>query len=410
MTSSQSVVLDIGSTKVAALAGELDATGSVKVLGFAIEPHDGVRKGSIVDAEVVAHAAGAALSRVEATSGLKGTPVVFGIGGRQGQPTIGQGLVPIFPSSRSITREDVLQVVNHSRQVTLPDGRELVQAIPAEFRIDGRTAKKSPLGKSGSRLEVSTLLIGVEGSQIELLERVAETGGRTIDQFVYEPVASGLGVLTSHQMEYGSIVVDIGGDSTAVGAFEGGTAIFADSIPLGSKHVTADVSKLLKVSPEEAEVLKVSAGCAIAAMVPENESISVLQMGQIERRSMQRKVFCEIVEARMREIAKMVREALERGGCLDRAPGGLAVTGGGSQMKGITELFETTIPGVKAKPTVPHFRGHHAAEASRPEMATCAGLVRYAVESCSDDLSPAVSDGTWGERIRTLMSLLGRKA
>lgn len=408
MSSNHVAVLDIGTTKVAAMSAELDPSGALKVLGHAIEPCEGVRKGVIVDLGLVAASAGKALQNVEQQTGQGVSSLVMAISGRQAEPLIGQGLVPIYPSTRNITRDDVLQVINHSRQVTLGADRELVQAIPSEFRVDGKPSKSSPLGAAGGKLEVRTFLVSGDLSQIEMMERLAEGGSRSIDQFVYEPLASGLGVLTPHQLEAGSAVVDIGGDTTAIGVFRGGTILHAAIIPVGGKHVTSDVSKLLKTSIDEAETHKIASGAAMASMVSEAETINVLQMGQVERRPMQRRVFCEIVEARMREIVKLVREALERGGCLGELGGGIAVTGGGSLMKGVPELLESALVGVKVKAATPHLRGPQSGAASRAEMATCAGLARFALESCSDELSPASKDGRWSDKIRTLLSLIGR--
>lgn len=410
MNSNQVAVLDIGSTKAACLAAELDGQGGLKVVGFSSQPCEGVRKGLIADVQEVGDAASTALRHLEADSGLEIESLVVSISCRQGESHLSQGLVPIFPSTRKIHRDDLLQVINHSRQVVMPVGRELVQAIPAEFRVDGRPVKGRPLGEVGARLEVKTFLVSADVEQIGKLESIAEAGGRTIDQFVFEPLASGLGVLTVHQLEHGAVVVDIGGDSTAVGVFRKGSIVDAATIPVGSRHVTSDVATLLKTSPEEAESHKLACGCAIAAIVPESETIGILQLGQIERRPMQRRVFCEIIEARLREIAKLVREALERGGHLDSLPSGVALTGGGSNMKGVVELFDTVLSPLKAKVSTPHLKGHHTAETARPEWAAAAGLARFALECCRDELTPAAKDAKLGDKIRTMLSLLGGKS
>lgn len=395
--------LDLGSTKVACLAAEADDNGGLRVLGAASVPCQAMRRGILSDAEDLGRAISDAVRQAEEASNTRAEELVVGLSGVNVEGTSAQGFVPIYPRSRPITREDVLQVINHSRQIVLPPDRELIMSMPREFRVDGQRGIAKPIGMVGSKLEVVTFIVNATTAYIESIEKVIHRTGKEVSEMVFQPLAAGMGVLRPQDMELGCVVADIGGGMTNVAVFSNGSLAYGASVPVGSWHITSDISKLLKTSIEEAERLKVESGGATSRIAKDDESVQVLQLGQTHQRPMQRKVLCEIVESRVKEIAGLVRQQVERSGLQGMLPGGVVLTGGGSRLPGVEMVFQDVFGnGVRfGKPVA-------SGKAATPEYAAAIGIAKYALDGSDDDLSPA-GDGSWKERIRTFWSMFSGK-
>lgn len=402
-------VLDLGSTKAACLAVKESSKG-LEAVALATVPCNGLRRGVVTEIEAAASSIDKAVRKVEQEIGQSVPSLVVGVAGSHLESIDARGLVPIYPTGREITRDDLLQVMNHSRHITLPEDREQIQALPKEFRVDGQASARPPLGRTGSKLEVSTCLITGKTTHVESLEKAIAMAGKGIDMVVLQPLASGLGVLAPQEMDVGCAVVDIGGGTTDVAIFSNGSIISIASLPIGGQLVTADISKLLKTSPEEAERLKIESATATSAVVGPDETAEVLQLGQTHTRPMQRRVLCEIVESRMRELAQAVKHQIERAGLGGKLPGGIVLTGGGSRMTGIEKLFEGVMPQTRIRMGAPRLGGKLATAVDVPEMATAIGLARFALECADDELATAAGAGNWKERIRTFWSLVSVKA
>lgn len=401
-------VLDLGTSKAACLVAEPDERHGIRVLGFAEGECKGVRRGVVADLEEAARAVDGVCRRAQQESGRDIDTLFVSIGGGQVECHEGKGFVPIYPRMRTITRDDVLQVVNHSRQVALPPDREQIAALPRDFRVDGQSGISKPVGMVGSRLEVSTFLATAESAQIQNLERALVMTGRRVEAVAPAALASGLGVLNSQDLEGGAAVVDIGAGGTQVAVFDNGSVVYSAFIPVGSGHVTSDLSKLLKTSPEEAERLK-RLGEAESGGAASGSSVEVLQIGQVQPRALDRRVLCEIIESRMRELATMVRQQLERSGKAATLAAGVVLTGGGSRLAGTDRLFESVMGHGKVRVAAPKL-GAAGREAERPELATAVGLARFALDTDEDELATAGANGKWTDKVRTLWSMVRGKS
>ncbi|MFN8221139.1 MAG: cell division protein FtsA [Fimbriimonadales bacterium] len=272
--------LDLGSTKVACLAAEADDNGGLRVLGAASVPCQAMRRGILSDAEDLGRAISDAVRQAEEASNTRAEELVVGLSGVNVEGTSAQGFVPIYPRSRPITREDVLQVINHSRQIVLPPDRELIMSMPREFRVDGQRGIAKPIGMVGSKLEVVTFIVNATTAYIESIEKVIHRTGKEVSEMVFQPLAAGMGVLRPQDMELGCVVADIGGGMTNVAVFSNGSLAYGASVPVGSWHITSDISKLLKTSIEEAERLKVESGGATSRIAKDDESVQVCNSGR----------------------------------------------------------------------------------------------------------------------------------
>lgn len=402
-------VLDLGSSVVRAAAFRASKDG-LETLGAAQAESRGIRRGVVVDASAASDSIDAAIKRVHQSAAIDISSVVVGLGGPHVHTANSQGYLPIFPKGRTITREDALQVINHSRQVGIPAGSEQLQAFPKEFVIDGEAGVCAPIGRTGGSLEVMTHIVAAESSFLQNIERAVALAGKHVEQMVLRSLASGLAVLSSDEMEKGVAVADIGGGTGEIAVFQEGSIVHSGSVPIGGQLVTSDLTKLLKVSPEEGERLKLHHGACVADLALEEETVDVLQLGHTHPRSMHRRVLCEIIESRMRELALMVRQEIGRSGLFGELPAGLVLTGGGSLIPGTAALFEEVMPGIRMRTGEPHLSGPKAEIVNNAAMAACVGLALFIARSYDDELSPVSGAGDWKDRIRTFWSLVSGRA
>jgi len=405
MKSDLVTVLDLGSTKVTAVAATADGPDGIQVQSVATLPCKGMRRGVLADLEETTSAVDAVMRRVQQDVGHDVTSIIVGISGTHTEGMNAQGFKPIVPRSRLITHQDVMEVINHSRALVLPPDREQIQALPREFKVDGQRDVKKPIGMSGGKLEVVTYIVTGQTTAIQNIEKAIQRGGRRVDQMVLQSLASGIGVLTPEEMDLGTVVVDIGGGTTDVAVFANGSIVYSATLPVASALVTSDLSKLLKTSPEEAERLKLESGHAMAKLVPERDSVEVMQIGQTVARPLQRRVLCEIIESRMRELAVMVRQHVEKSGLVGMLPGGLVLTGGGAQLPGTDKLFDEVLKHMRVRVAEPELGAKFPRQ---PGLATAIGLARFGIQ-CYDELAPATGSQGWKERVRSLFSMLGGK-
>lgn len=402
-------VLDLGTTKVVCLAASRSDSGDLVVDAVSQVGCRGVKKGVVDDIEATAGAIDEAVSRVERSLGSTVEEVAITVAGAHLQSVNAQGFVPIYPSSRQIRRDDVLAVINHSRQIVMPPDREQIMAIPREFRVDGQRGITRPIGMSGGRLEVVTHVVTGQTTQINNVDKAVTRAGRKVLQMVAEPVACGLGVADAESLENGCAVVDIGGSVTNVAVFSSGAIAYSASSPIGGAHVTSDLQALLKVSPDEAERIKTQYGAALSRAALENEVIQVRQTDQTEDRPMQRRVLCEIIESRMREIADLVRKHLELSGLNGSLPSGVYLTGGGSILPAVGTLFSEVLKTSQIQMAFPRVAGQNARMVEVPTMSTAVGLARYCLESDEHEFAPVSGFSNWKEKIRTLRNPFVKK-
>lgn len=404
MSSDWAFVIDIGTTKTVALAARLDDKSRVTVEATAVSPSRGVEKGVVEDVSDAARTIMGVIEDLERSLDLAVDDLTVVIGGSHVESKSSQGYRPIMPPTRPIGHEDVLQVINHSRQIPLPADREQIQAVPREFRVDNQRGILTPVGMTGARLEVVTHLITGSRVHISQTEKAVEVAGRHVEQMVAQPLAAGLGVVTEEAMDLGCAVVNLGASTTDIAIFIDCEAAFVASLPVGSQHVTNDIAYLLKVDGEEAERLKVEHGGAMARLVPESDVVNIRQKDSSDERPMQRKVLCEIIESRLRETAGLIDKILVQTEFKRLLPGGIFLTGGGANMPGIDGLFSEVLDGVTARRGTPKMAGQNSRNLAVPEMAVAVGLARYALEIDSSDYQPVAGFSSWKDKIRSLRS------
>ncbi len=278
-------------------------------------------------------------------------------------------------------------------------------AMPREFRVDDQRGLTRPLGLHASRLEVLTHIVTGKITIMQNLERTIEMAGGKIQMIAPAPMASAIGILNQTAKEIGTAVIDLGANTTGITVFSKGSVARISCLPVGGAHVTNDILTLLKMTPEDAEKLKKDHGRAHTSGTKEDSSVEVRQLGQMQARTMSRKVLYEIIESRLREIATLVDKELLASGYQKMLPGGILLTGGAAQLRGTAQLFGKVLGDSQIKVASPYELGPAGTTVNSSEYACAVGLAKQFLTAAEDDLQPASGYQNWKEKILTLFQL-----
>lgn len=370
------VGLDIGTTKVCALAGEVDEDGEVHIVGVGTSPSLGLRKGVVVDLDATIKGIQDAVERAERMAGARFTAAFVSVSGEHITSANSRGIVAVARSDHEIEAGDVSRVVEAARLNALPaSDRDLIHLLPRDFRVDGQDGVRNPVGMFGGRLEVDAHIVTGLATILANVVKCVQEAGLEIEEMVLEPLASAEAVLTPAERELGTVVADIGGGTTSVGVFVGGGLCHTAILPVGGTHITNDIAIGLRTPINEAEKLKVRVGAAASHMAAEGELIEVFNMGDRAPRILPRRHLCEIIEPRLAEIMSLLRAQLHRSGYTELVPGGIVLTGGTALLQGIAPFAGEHL-GIPARTGAPeHITG--VTEVVRgPAYSTAVGLAQ----------------------------------
>ncbi|MCB0825673.1 MAG: cell division protein FtsA [Armatimonadetes bacterium] len=406
----QVAVVDLGTSKVACLVANVTEEGKLAVESLAYAPSQGVAKGEIVDADAAAQSVEKVVSKVERHLNRDLNQLWASISGSHLQSQAGQGAVPIYPAGRILRRQDIHQVIRHSRQQLMPPEYEQIMAVPREYKVDGERVSEEPVGRPANRLDVVTHIVTGNSDTVELMERTVGFGGRATMGLAPCSLASGLGVLSKHAAEMGAVVIDLGAGKTDLAIFVEGAYAFQSVIKVGADHVTSDIMQLLKTDWDEAERLKSEEATALFEEIDKNDVVQISQVDANGQRNMQKRVLCEIVGSRVHELAKHINQSLENSGFDQSELKHLVLTGGGALLPGIAEVFAAETQFKNPRIVQPRVAGKFAKQVASPTLSTIVGLARYALESGEQDLAPVSGFSDWKDRISTIKSWFSGKS
>jgi cell division protein FtsA len=391
-------VLDIGTKKTVCLAAALEGD-DLRVIAASAVGSRGVKKGRIVDPEALGECVRVAVNRLREESGSEIKSLTVAVPGHAVQSEFSRGIRPMYPQGREVHEEDLLHVNEHSLQFRFPEGYELLQTVACGYKIDGRPVA-DPIGQPANRLEVATHLLLGKATTLEQLRRIVQVSSVEVEQFIPGAFASGKS-LAGPTADV--VVIDLGGGKTDAAVFWDGACTRVATIDANSDHVTGDIAALMKISREDAEALKIGHGNADPSQIDEEEAVDVKQVGSESARKFPRKVLSEIIESRVREIATLAKDALvdERLGL----PKSILLTGGGSQLAGIEEVFKRVFEATTVKAGSPKLMGTSSKRATAPEMACAVGLAKSVLTRVEEELEPVSGAPGWKDR---MMSLLKR--
>jgi len=329
--------IDVGTSKVAVVAAQ-SHEGVVSILGVASVAHSGVRKGVVTDPEEVVSAISAVLEEIEKMSGMPVGHAYIGVNGSHVEAQPANGVVTISKPMAEIQSDDVDRVIEAARTVALPQNRELIHVFPHHFVVDSQEEIRDPIGMTGVRLEVHSLIVSASASALRSLMRVVEQAGVESDGVVFAPLASAKALTTKKQREGGVVLIDIGASTTSMAVYEEGELLHCASIPIGSAHITSDLALGLRTNLDIADSIKLKYGTVMSDKIRDSETINLSVLDPAEDERVPRKQVAEIIEARVLEIFQRVRQELSKVSRDGLLPAGAVFTGGGSELDGLTEL------------------------------------------------------------------------
>lgn len=332
--------LDIGTTKISAVIGELDSEGRMGIVGVGVTPSEGLRRGVVVNLEKTVGSIQKAVKEAERMGGVQVKSVHVGIAGDHIRSINSRGVIAVSRGGDGISQHDVDRVIEAAKTVAIPTDREIVHAIPQEYVVDDQDGIRDPIGISGVRLEAEVHIITGAVSCTRNLCKSIQRAGLKVESLVLEPLATNLAVLDEDERNLGVVLLDMGGGTTDIAVFAEGSIRHTAVVGLGGCNITNDVAIGLRTPVDKAEFLKIEYGCALASLVDEEEAISVPGVGGRPPRTISRRLLSSMIEPRVEEILTLALKEVKKNQAADLLGAGVVLTGGTSAMQGVCELAE----------------------------------------------------------------------
>lgn len=377
------VGIDIGTTKINAVCGEVDADG-VTITGCSSQPSYGVKKGAIINMDSTVDSIKRAVEEVETMAGIDITSAVVGISGSHIKGFSSNGVVPL--SIKEVKKTDVINVLEAAKAVVIPTDREVIQILPQEFIVDDQDGIKDPLGMSGVRLESRVYIITGSVAAAQNVIRCMNRSGLKVQDIILQHLASAEAVLTEDEKELGCALVDIGGGTTDIAVFSQGSVRTCSVLPIGGNHITSDIAIGIRTPLSEAEEIKKDFGHACPAEASADETIEVPSIGEKGRRMVSKNTLSRIINARMEETFGLVQKELAASGLMDGLAAGVVLTGGTALLKGITGVARDKLAMPVRVGYPQEISGIN--DVRNPVYATAAGLVLFTARGHIRDLNP----------------------
>ncbi len=373
------VGLDVGTTKTAVVVGEASENNEIYILGSGVAPSSGIKKGMIINIEETVKTIESVVSDAEHISDSDIDTVYISVGGYHihGQNTRGRIIVP--PTQKEIVAEDKNRVQEAARAIQLSPNYEILHVIPKEYKVDDQDGILDPAGMVGSQLEVETHIITASSIAIRNLHKSVKGSGLKIKESVFEGLAAAEAVLTPDEKELGVVLLHIGGGTTDIVSYSNGYVKYSGVLPIGSAHLSSDISIGLRTSFQEAEKLKIKHGTIWTEDADMNEKISVANAGNDGARMIELKQMIEIIEPRMEEMFSMIKNEIKKIGPPAKIPAGVVLSGGGSLLDGIVKYAEKFLS-MPVRIGRPNNINGLTDRVSGPAYSACIGLLMYGLK------------------------------
>ncbi|MEZ4364828.1 MAG: cell division protein FtsA [Kofleriaceae bacterium] len=367
------VGLDIGTTKIACIVGEVTEEG-VDIIGIGTAPSKGLRRGVVINIDATVASIQAAVDEAENMAGCEISTVYAAISGAHVRGLNSHGIVAV--KDREVREADVGRVLEAAKAVAIPMDREVLHVLPQQFVVDDQDGVRDPLGMSGVRLEAKVHIVTTAVTCAQNLVKCANRCGLQVADIVVEGLASSQAVLEEDEKELGVAVVDIGGGTTDVVIYADGAVVHTGVIALGGGHVTNDIASVLRTPLDVAEKMKRKYGCASRNLIDVADMMEVPSLGGRGPRSLPRLGMVEVIEPRVEEIFEHVKKELMRSGYYDVLAGGVVLTGGATAMDGIVEIAEQVLM-LPTRRGLPARVGGLVDVVRSPAYSTGVGLVQF---------------------------------
>jgi cell division protein FtsA len=378
MFDSSSIVvgLEIGTSKVCAVVGEVNPAGALNIVGLGQARSRGVRKGELADASVVGEDVRNAIVEAEQMADVEIRSVFLGVTGGHVRGFTNRGVHPVVSSDREITREDVEDVIKNAKAINLPAENYVLHAIRQHFLVDGQDGIIDPVGMLGARVEVDMHVVHGNFNRLQNPIRAVKGLQLEVDAIVFNGLASSLALLTSEQKELGALVIDIGGGATEYVVYGSGIIKHTGVFAVGGDHVSNDLAYGLKVPLGRAEALKVQHGSALVEDSDKGKTITETNEHNFPVKTVNLEHLRRIMSLRLEELFELIEHDLSRAGLLDYLRAGVFICGGGARIPGIERLAERVFQLPAHLGTTNSISGLKSA-LDQPEFATAIGLVKF---------------------------------
>tara|TARA_R110002020_G_scaffold305234_2_gene521016 strand:- start:62 stop:1390 length:1329 start_codon:yes stop_codon:yes gene_type:complete len=379
------VGLDIGTTKICVIVGRKNEYGKLEVLGMGKAVSDGVDRGVVTNIDKTVHAIEKAVEEASEMANVDIVDVIVGIAGQHIQSKIQSGSIMRQPTDDEITIEDVRRLSSEMENILIPPGNTIIHVMPQDYTVDYEGGIKDPVGMSGTRLEADFHIITAQTTAINNINRCVRRAELVSKQLILEPLASSLSVLSDDEKEAGVCLVDIGGGTTDIAIFYENIIRHTAVIPLGGNIITKDIKEGCMVMQNQAELLKTKFGKAITEEANPNEIVSIPGLRNRAPKEISIRNLASIIQARMEEIIEIVQNEIMQSGHYKKLAGGIVLTGGGSQLQFISQLFEY-MTGLDTRIGYPneHLGKSVIEEVKSPMYATSVGLVLAGFKALDD--------------------------
>lgn len=368
------VGLDIGTTKVVTIVGEVTPDGNVEVIGIGSHPSRGLKRGVVVNIESTVQSIQRALEEAELMAGCRIHSAYTGIAGSHIRSLNSHGIVAI--RDQEVNPFDIERVIDAARAVAIPADQKILHILPQEFIIDNQEGIRDPIGMSGVRLEARVHMVTGAVSAAQNIVKCVRRCGLEVADVILEQLASSYAVLTEDEKELGVCMIDIGGGTTDIAIFSDGAIRHTAVIPIAGDQATNDIAIALRTPTQNAEEIKLKYANAMIDQVTDNDPIEIPNVGERSQRQITRRLIAEVVGPRYEELFALVRAELRRSGFEDMIPAGIVLTGGASKMAGIIELAEKVFQ-MPVRVGAPHVTNSLAEVVNSPIYSTGVGLLLY---------------------------------
>jgi len=396
------VGLDIGTSKVVAIVGEISAEGVLEIVGIGSHRSSGLKKGVVVNIESTVQSIQRAIEEAELMAGCQIHSVYAGIAGSHIRSLNSHGIVAI--KDREVFSQDLDRVIDAAQAVAIPADQKILHILPQEYLIDEQEGVKEPMGMSGVRLEAKVHLVTCAVNAAQNIEKCIRRCGLDVEDIILEQLASSYAVLTEDEKELGVCMVDIGGGTTDIAIFTEGSIRHTGVIPIAGDQVTNDIAMALRTPTPHAEEIKIKYACALAKLTGPDETIKVPSVGDRDPRDLSRQALAEVVEPRYDELFTLVQAELRRSGFEDLVAAGIVLTGGTSKMEGVIELAEEIFH-MPVRLGTPQNVSGLTDIVNNPIYSTGVGLLQYARQQQSEgrvsQYSSKVETNNWWDKVKT---------
>ncbi len=384
------VGLDIGTSKVVAIVGEVTLDGDIEVVGIGTHPSRGLKKGVVVNIESTVQSIQRAVEEAELMAGCEIHAVFTGIAGSHIRSLNSHGIVAIRDSE--VVQGDVDRVIDAARAVAIPADQKVLHILPQEFIIDNQEGIREPIGMSGVRLEAKVHMVTGAVSAAQNIVKCVRRCGLEVDDIILQQLASAQAVLTEDEKDLGVCLVDIGGGTTDIAVFLNGAIHHTAVIPIAGDQVTNDIAVALRTPTHHAEDIKIKYACALTQMANADETIEVPSVGDRPPRRLVRQRLAEVVEPRYEELFTLIQAELKRSGFEELIAAGIVLTGGSSKLAGTVELAEEVFH-MPVRLGVPQYVTGLTDVVSNPIYATGVGLLLFGYRNTARGVAPLSREG-----------------